>query len=261
MELDAGTTTLLIVVAFGLGCWLLGWLWPRAEERRVATQRTRFTQQVGGVEHTGDGPTRPTFGHFHPPDSYTPPFHWAIEWNHRGFHTLVYETRTVKIKNASGSSTSKVKKVTHHSAVQMPAPPTPWLRIQPRTRYTDVFVDAADTVQGTAADHHDLIVECRDPEFARTFVSQQLVATIMSPRYAKPFRPTVTFEHGVVQADQRGPGRLHPEGTIAAADLLADVLQTIPRTVWNRPDASWNRTDASHETGPSGMSSKDGGTP
>lgn len=111
----------------------------------------------------------------------------------------------------------------------------PYLRIQRRSRYTDVFVDPADVVAGTPADEFGFVVQSTDHDFARAFVTRQLIETIAAPQFSKPVPPIITFANGTMRMSPRTSKRFKPETILETADILAAVAQTIPRQAWTPP--------------------------
>lgn len=80
MDLGYSERFFLVMIAGLAAVILLRYLYGRWQDKWQGSRRARFVQQVGGIEHTRTGGTRPRFGYFPEPDDITPPFHWAIEF-------------------------------------------------------------------------------------------------------------------------------------------------------------------------------------
>lgn len=177
MDLGYSERFFLVMIAGLAAVILLRYLYGRWQDKWQGSRRARFVQQVGGVEHTRTGGTRPRFGYFPEPDDITPPFHWAIESTRSGYHALVYETRDVRVRYRDNSRHTTTD---YSSYVELPIPAGPPVKIgdQRMTNYFRHDGTAAQLVAGTAAERHGRYVLCPDPEFARVFVTDALAAAI-----------------------------------------------------------------------------------
>lgn len=239
-----------------IGMWVLvlamfpiAYVYPRWREARLRHARAQFTQQVGGLQHYGDGGTRPRFGYFPDQDHYTPPFYWAIEFSRSGHYVLTFESRTVT-KTVSGGKTRH--KTWYWPFVEVMIPHCPCVRIGPANTFITDRTLKAQMISGTPADEFGLYVSSPDEAFARTLVTRRL-ATAIAGRAENGRTPTVVFQEGTIRTTPFSPTRLDGQtarevpspaftpkkrfngrNVLGTADFLIEIVRSIPPRTWRR---------------------------
>ena len=233
MSLDNPVLWVLVLIIVVIS-WVMGRRRRRLDrerDTRVAQARSVFVGRLRGTEYSPDRFPQPSFGYFHEVDRWTPPFHWAFEFQRGGHRVLVFA-----IRSREGVNKHAPDGVRHETTVEIPVPVTPqlWLGGKNDWVWAPGRPEEPHLVASTPADEAGMHVLCADEDFARRFVTRELVQTLRmhgGPRTP----PAIMVEHGVVRTKAYHGPTLHEEAILRAADLLIAAVQNAGRDAWPPP--------------------------
>lgn len=181
--------------------------------------------QIGAVEHSGHGSSRPSFGHFPGEADGSNPaaFEYAFEFQRSGFHVVASER---KVRKHSPGGTSMP--LSYEAHVQVRTAPCPRLWVGPELLAVQNLDLRAQIVPELSVGRHHrrLCVASADPEFARSVVTPELFPWL-TDRLGAWFHPIV-LEHGTLRTKPRPGERLTAENLLPTADLLIEFLRLLP---------------------------------